>query len=43
VRLELEIADAPAGAGEFYHKCGFREVGRVSYRGAPLVYFELLV
>lgn len=34
-------ADA-AGAGEFYRKCGFREVGRATYRGAPLIYFERL-
>jgi GNAT superfamily N-acetyltransferase len=38
--LRLDAYDAPAGAGEFYRKCGFREVGRTSYRGNPLVYFE---
>lgn len=32
-----------AGAGEFYRKCGFREVGRVTYREVPLIYFEHLV
>jgi GNAT superfamily N-acetyltransferase len=31
-----------AGAGEFYRKCGYREVGRVSYRNVPLIYFEML-
>jgi len=31
-----------AGAGEFYLKCGYREVGRVSYRHVPLIYFEML-
>jgi GNAT superfamily N-acetyltransferase len=35
--------DAEAGAGAFYAKCGFREVGRVTYRNTPLDYFELLV
>lgn len=39
----LDAYDAAAGAGEFYRKCGFREVGRASYRGTPLVYFEMLV
>jgi hypothetical protein len=28
----MEAYDAAAGAGEFYSKCGFREVGRVTYR-----------
>jgi hypothetical protein len=33
---------AAAGVGEFYRKCGYREVGRVSYRHVPLIYFEML-
>jgi GNAT superfamily N-acetyltransferase len=36
----LDAFDSPAGAGPFYAKCGYREVGRVIYRGTPLVYFE---
>jgi GNAT superfamily N-acetyltransferase len=39
----LDAYDAPAGAGEFYRKCGFREVGRATYRKAPLIYFEMLL
>ena len=39
----LDAYDAAAGAGEFYRKCGFREVGRATYRGAPLIYFEMLI
>lgn len=39
----LDAFDAGAGAGEFYRKCGFREVGRVLYRTVPLIYFEALV
>jgi GNAT superfamily N-acetyltransferase len=39
----LDAFDAAAGAGEFYRKCGFREVGRVTYRKAPLIYFEILL
>jgi GNAT superfamily N-acetyltransferase len=30
-------------AAVFYEKCGFSEVGRVTYRGVPLVYFEMLL
>jgi GNAT superfamily N-acetyltransferase len=41
--IRLDAFDAAAGAGEFYRKCGFREVGRASYRNAPLVYFEVLL
>ena len=39
--IRLDAYDHAAGAGPFYAKCGFREVGRVSYRGVPLIYFEL--
>jgi GNAT superfamily N-acetyltransferase len=39
----LDAYDASAGAGDFYRKCGFEEVGRVSYRGTPLIYFQLLL
>ena len=39
----LDAYDAVAGAGEFYRKCGFRETGRATYRGVPLIYFELLL
>ena len=41
--IRLDAYDAVAGAGEFYRKCGFREVGRASYRNVPLIYFEMLV
>jgi GNAT superfamily N-acetyltransferase len=41
--IRLDAYDAAAGAAPFYAKCGFREVGRVTYRGVPLVYFELLL
>lgn len=37
----LDAFDAEAGAGEFYRRCGFREVGRATYRDVPLVYFEM--
>ncbi len=41
--LCLDAFDHAAGAGEFYRKCGYHEKGRVTYRGVPLIYFELLV
>jgi GNAT superfamily N-acetyltransferase len=41
--IRLDAFDAEAGAGEFYAKCGFREVGRVVYRKASLIYFEALL
>ena len=41
--LCLDAYDAEAGAGEFYRKCGFTEVGRATYRNTPLIYFEMLV
>lgn len=41
--IRLDAYDAPAGAGEFYRKCGFREAGRAAYRDVPLIYFETLL
>jgi GNAT superfamily N-acetyltransferase len=41
--IRLDAYDAEAGAGEFYRKSGFTERGRVTYRKAPLIYFESLV
>ena len=41
--LRLDAYDAEAGAGEFYAKCGFREVGRTSYRSVPLIYYEFSI
>jgi GNAT superfamily N-acetyltransferase len=39
----LDAYDLPGGAGDFYAKCGYREMGRVTYRTVPLVYYELLL
>lgn len=41
--IRLDAYDAKAGAGAFYEKCGFREVGRVTYRRTPLVYYEMIL
>lgn len=38
--LRLDAFDAPAGAGPFYAKCGYRELAHVVYKNNPLVYFE---
>jgi GNAT superfamily N-acetyltransferase len=41
--IRLDAYDHAAGAGEFYASCAFSEMGRVTYRGVPLVYFELML
>lgn len=41
--IRLDAFDAPAGAGEFYRKCGFREVQRAQYFDTPLVWLEVLL
>lgn len=41
--IRLDSYDGEAGAGPFYMKCGLHEVGRVTYKGNPLIYFELLL
>jgi ribosomal protein S18 acetylase RimI-like enzyme len=40
--IRLDAYDAAAGAGGFYHRCGYAEVGRAIYRTVPLIYFEKL-
>jgi GNAT superfamily N-acetyltransferase len=41
--IRLDAYDGALGAGPFYARCGFHEVGRATYRQVPLVYFEWLV
>ena len=41
--IRLDSYDAQAGAGGFYAHCGLTETGRASYRGVPLIYYELLL
>ncbi len=41
--IRLDAYDALAGAGPFYGKCGFKDVGRATFRGCPLAYFEMLL
>jgi ribosomal protein S18 acetylase RimI-like enzyme len=41
--IRLDAYDAAAGAGDFYARCGFREVGRAKYKGVALRYFERVI
>ena len=41
--IRLDAFDTASGAGEFYARCGFSEVGRKAYRAVPLIYYELLI
>jgi len=41
--LRLDAYDATAGAGTFYARCGYTEVGRVTYRNVPLIYYQFLL
>ncbi len=40
--IRLDAYDHAAGAGGFYRKCGYTQVGGKAYRGVPLLYFELM-
>ena len=41
--IRLDAYDGPSGGGPFYERCGFANVGRKTYRGVPLVYFEFVL
>lgn len=41
--IRLDAYDTAAGAGQFYVSCGFRERGRMKYKGTQLRYFEMLL
>lgn len=41
--IRLDAYDSPAGAGDFYAKCGYQPRGSVTYRIVPLIYYELLL
>ena len=40
--IRLDAYDSSVGAGPFYRKCGYTQAGGKSYRGVPLLYFELM-
>jgi len=41
--IRLDAYDSPTGAGGFYQRCGYRQVGKVVYRKTPLIYYERLI
>jgi GNAT superfamily N-acetyltransferase len=41
--IRLDAFAGEAGAGGFYARCGCTEVGRVTYRNTPLIYYEILL
>lgn len=41
--IRLDAYDSSSGAGGFYAKCGYAEVGRKTYRDSPLIYYELIL
>ena len=41
--IRLDAWDADAGAGPFYARCGYRELAHTTYKGNPLIYFELVL
>jgi hypothetical protein len=41
--VRLDAFDAEAGAGGFYARCGWSEVGQTSYRDTRLIYYEFLL
>lgn len=41
--LRLDAYAGVAGAGGFYEKCGFTEMGHIVYRTVPHIYFEWLI
>lgn len=41
--IRLDAYDHAAGAGAFYAACGFLERGHITFRGAPLIYYELVL
>ena len=41
--LRLDAYEGVAGAGGFYEKCGFTEMGHIVYKTVPHIYFEWLI
>jgi GNAT superfamily N-acetyltransferase len=40
--IRLDAYEGIAGAGGFYEKCGFTEMGHIQYKKVPHIYFEWL-
>jgi ribosomal protein S18 acetylase RimI-like enzyme len=41
--IRLDAYAGVAGAGGFYEKCGFTEMGQIVYKTVPHIYFEWLI
>ena len=41
--IRLDAYQGPAGAGQFYRRCGYEPAGEKNYKGVPLLYFEMLL
>lgn len=41
--IRLDAYEGIAGAGGFYEKCGFTEMGLIVYKKVPHIYFEWLI
>jgi predicted N-acetyltransferase YhbS len=41
--IRLDAYAGVAGAGGFYQKCGFTEMGQIIYKTVPHIYFEWLI
>ena len=41
--IRLDAYDSASGAGDFYARAGFEHVGNATYRGNPLVYYEMML
>jgi GNAT superfamily N-acetyltransferase len=41
--IRLDAFAGEAGAGGFYARCGYTEMGRATYRNTPLIYYEILL
>ena len=41
--IRLDAYEGIAGAGGFYEKCGFTNMGHIEYKKVPHIYFEWLI
>lgn len=41
--IRLDAYEGVAGAGGFYEKCGFTQMGHILYKTVPHIYFEWLI
>ena len=39
--IRLDAYGGPVGAGSFYERCGFTEMGQAVFRNTPLIYYQM--